>query len=207
MKRLLLPVCAAVGLLAACSTPRPVLDQANNTARLLVLLQTQVAELRQLHMAALNARNEALFEREKRLKELVAMAELDEEASQSAGLSASLNLRKELLANADAVAQSSAALVTVAAESASVGQSALVAIPNLDKPLAEAQRKAAVLGTELSQKERREELLAFAQDAIDALKAAQAKVQAAKAAASGAASVASAAAVVDTSTTAASVPP
>ena len=93
---------AAISLLvvAGCSTPKPALEQANHTAKLMSQLDLQLDQFRSVTGAAEQARLNSMLEQRKYLDEAAMRVRLTSIIKQSAGDSEEEPLKKKLLAAA-----------------------------------------------------------------------------------------------------------
>lgn len=180
-RRRALVALTALLALAGCSTPQAALDQANHTVKLMSLLELQLAEFRRVHAAAEEARLASL-ETQKAVSVAVEVsAALDLQAKKSAGDTVQEPLRQKILADADALATLQAGLVSAKRDYDKKLAALLAPLPSTTVELTAAQAQAAKMGVNLSRDARTQELLGFAKDIVDSIKANQEKIKEARA--------------------------
>lgn len=168
---------AALLSLAGCATPKPALEQANHTARLMSLMEIQLGEFRRVQAAAENSRIESIREQQAVVTKLDAAASLDAQARKSAGDKVQEGLRQRVLADADNVAAIRARAAQSQAEAGKKLDALLAPLPSTKADVAAAQAKVAQMGTELTSEERVKGLLEFAKAIADNVKENKKKIE------------------------------
>jgi hypothetical protein len=175
-------VAASSALLAACSTPQVALDQANHSAKLVSLLEMQLAEFRRVQSASEQARLDSLRRQRAALIAIDSAAQLDISASKSAGDTIREALASKMLSDADGVSAVHARAAS-AKETYDERLSALLSpLPATTAAMTEVQAKMAAMGTEIPREKRYAEFLTFAKDIRDNIEANKKKIKDAEAA-------------------------
>lgn len=150
-------------LLAACAT-QPAVDQANNTVKLMSLVDTQVRQFQQVEQAAEQALSDSLHAQQKFSAQLQVPAALDANAAKSAGDTLRGPMQARMLADADGVASANAAFEAAkAAQDQKFGR-LLAPLPSPSGAIIDTQTKVAVIGVELSLQTRVDELTTIAKE-------------------------------------------
>jgi hypothetical protein len=153
---------ATGGLLAACSTPQPALDQANHGASLISQLEGSLGEFRRIEQHAQNARLRSLQDQLAAIEEVKKSTMRDARARTSAGDHATPALIARMLGDADGLAADAAAAQAARAANDAALASLLAPLPSTAASTTEAQKKLAEMGSELSRETRLREFLSFA---------------------------------------------
>lgn len=157
------PLCAvALTLLGACAT-QPAVDQANNTVKLMSLVDTQVRQFRQVEQAAEQALSDSLQAQQKFSSRLQVPAALDASAANSAGDTVRGPMQAQMLADADGVASAISAFGAAKAAQDQKFASLLAPLPNPSDSITDAQAKVAAMSAKLSLQTRLEELVSMAE--------------------------------------------
>jgi hypothetical protein len=148
-------VAALLSLLTACaSTPQPALDQANNGAALMMSLQAEVENFRTVQAAVMKERIAGI----KRQQNTMATYEIDfaydEKLLLLAGKKDVVDLYKALRDLSDSRIKDEQALGARLAEISASLDKLLTPLPEVSKEVSEAQKAMALLGEQLSVKER-----------------------------------------------------
>jgi hypothetical protein len=201
---------AASAGLTACMTPPEALLQANHATKLMSLLETQLQEFRRVQQSAVDARLALMKDQKASIVAVQAAAQLDINASRSAGDKLREPLALKLLADADAAGKT---YLDAKAKNDTYGATLsglLLPLPSTAGAMTQAQAKMAAMGVELDGETRFAELSAFVKDIEGNIEDNKKKIAAAKAAATKADANAAAGAVADAAsapTGAASAPP
>jgi hypothetical protein len=169
--------------LSACATPQAALDEANNGAGLIAHLELSLTEFRRVETNAENARLASLRDQQDTLDQVAGANNAALRARKSAGDTDSEPLVAELLANADAIAADHAAAQAATTSDEAALAALLQPLPSTKSATADAQKKLAAMGTDLSRDTRDAEFLAFAKAIKDNVAANKKKIAAAEAAA------------------------
>lgn len=180
-RRIRLPLLVLAALLAGCATPKPALEQANHTARLMSLMEIQLGEFRRVHAAAESARLGSIREQQSVVTALETAAALDAQARTSAGDKVQEPLRQKILGDADGVAAIRARALQSEADADKRLDALLAPLPSTRADVTSAQAKVALMGTELPPAERFKELLDFARAIADNVKDNKKKIEEAQA--------------------------
>jgi hypothetical protein len=157
MKRLLTILAGCVAV-SACSTPQPVVEQAQHGVSLIAELETSLAEYRRLQGVSQGARYAAIRMQRDAIGETEVLARRDARARAAAGDKLTVDMAEGLIAHADAIAADDAAyLANQAADQAALA-SLLAPIPSTRSASTDAQAALAVMADELTAEQRREEL-------------------------------------------------
>lgn len=159
----LVGVVVTLSLLGGCaSTPQPALDQANNGAALMMSLQAEIAQFKTIQTAILKDRIEGI----KRQQSTMATYEIDFNFDEKLLLLAEkkdvVDRYKAVKDLSDGRIKDDQALNTKLAEISAALDKLLIPLPDASKDLTEAQTALAVLGEELSVKERITIVMEFA---------------------------------------------
>jgi hypothetical protein len=146
---------AALSLVAGCaSTPQPALDQANNGAALMMSLQAEVENFRTIQSAVMKERIAGI----KRQQNTMATYEIDfaydEKLLLLAGKRDVVELYKAVKDLSDSRIKDEQVLGTKLAEITASLDKLLTPLPEVSKEVNEAQKAMALLGEQLSVKER-----------------------------------------------------
>ena len=173
LERLAVAGVAAIGLLgvAGCSTPKPALEQANHTAKLMSQLDLQLDQFRAVMGAAEQARMASMLEQRKYLDEAAMRDRLTSVIKQSAGDTEEEPLKKKLLAAADFIGAMEPSLAQAQKDNKARLDGLLTPLPSTSVDMTAAQAAATRMGTELSRKVRFDELKSSFEDIRDAVKA------------------------------------
>jgi hypothetical protein len=163
---------AAISLLvvAGCSTPKPALEQANHTAKLMSQLDLQLDQFRSVMGAAEQARLSSMLEQRKYLDEAAMRDRLTSVIKQSAGDTEEEPLKKKLLAAADFIGAMEPSLVQSQKDNKARLDGLLTPLPSTSADMTAAQAAATKMGTELSRTARFDELKSSFEDIRDAVK-------------------------------------
>lgn len=147
--------------LTACSTPKPVLDQANFSAGLVANLQVELNEFDRVQTAAMKARQQSIARQLDDANFIASHARIDEAARMANGDTGPKKL-------ADKISQVSAAYADESATSKASAAAIEQEMAGLNKPLPStasqtlaAQKALTAMGSELSTKTRFDEAKAF----------------------------------------------
>jgi len=179
----------AAGLaMTACAVPQPALDQANESAHLMMQMQDQLDNLAKTQQAIANQRVAEI----KKQRTLVLQYNIDSTDDSrlmaAAGMTDRSKLYDVLTALADARSQENKSLDTEQTALDAQLASLLTAVPTTTKATAAAEKDMAALGLQRSSKERLDFVKTYGQTVRSDVKAAQAAAASAAASASTAAS-------------------
>jgi hypothetical protein len=148
--------------LAGCSTPKPVMDEANFGVGLLAQLELSLTEFRRVEVNSLHARQASLLEQQHALRVIDREKQSDMRARIAAGDKWSGALIEQLVANTDAIPAEQTWYAVAAAKSETDISALLVPIPSTRSSTSAAQQSLSEMGQELSWSVRRAELQALA---------------------------------------------
>lgn len=167
-------------ILGGCSTPQPLLDQANNGATLAMSLQAEMANFRATQADISQQRLEAIRRQLASLASYQIESDFDDRLKKLAGDTASAQLYAELRSLADSRGTDEKLLIQkLAAIDADLAK-VLAPIPDTTQALGTTQKSLAVLGEELSPKDRIAAVSAFAKKIKAAIDDNKKKIEAAK---------------------------
>lgn len=151
----LIGVVVALSLLGGCaSTRQPALDQANNGAALMMSLQAEIAQFRTVQTAILKDRIAGIKRQQSTMATYEIDFNFDEKLLLLAGKKNVVDLYKALTELSDGRIKDEQALNAKLAEISGTLDKLLTPLPDASKDLTEAQKALAVLGEQLSLKER-----------------------------------------------------
>lgn len=152
----------ALALVGACAS-QPAVDQANNTVKLMSLVDTQVRQFRQVEQAAEQALSDSLQAQQRFSAQLQVPAALDASAAESAGDTVRGPMQAQMLADADGVASAVSAFGAAKAAQDQKLAALLAPLPSSSDSITAAQAKVAAMSTKLSLQTRLDELESMAQ--------------------------------------------
>jgi hypothetical protein len=179
----LLTILAASLLLSACSTPQPVLDQAQHGVSLIAELEKNLAEYRRLQGVSQAARHAAIRMQRDAIGQTEVLARRDARARAAAGDKQTVDLAEGLIAHADAIAADDAAYVANQAADQAALAALLEPIPSTRSATTDAQTALAVMGDQLTAEQRRDELKAWIKEIKKSVSENKEKIEKAEAAA------------------------
>ncbi|CAG9932717.1 hypothetical protein [Candidatus Nitrotoga arctica] len=151
----LIGVVVALSLLGGCaSTSQPALDQANNGAALMLSLQAEIAKFNAVQTAILKDRVASIKDQQSVMATYEIDFNFDEKLLLLAEKKDVVDLYKALTDLSDGRIKDEQALNTKLAEISAALDKLLTPLPDVSKDLTEAQTALAVLGEQLSVKER-----------------------------------------------------
>lgn len=164
--------------LGACSTPQPMLDQANHGAALSMALQAELVNFRQVQAGIAQQRMDSIRQLVNTMATYQADADFDERVSKLAGNTATAKLFKDLQTLADSRTTDEQALLKELAEMEAQLTKLLQPLPDNTQALDATQRQLAAMGHELPWKERLKVVSTFAKAVNQSVKANRQKLQA-----------------------------
>ncbi|MDP1899447.1 MAG: hypothetical protein Q8K96_03200 [Rubrivivax sp.] len=170
---------AALALaLGACSTPQPLLDQANNGATLAMSLQTELAAFRVTQSDISQQRLDTIRRQLASLATYQVESDFDDRIRRLAGTAASQQLYNDLRTLADSRGTDERALAKQLADIDSDLAKVLAPLPDTAQGLAATQKALALLGEELSPKDRVAAISSFARTVKTAIDDNRQKIEA-----------------------------
>jgi DNA repair exonuclease SbcCD ATPase subunit len=166
--------------LGACSTPQPLLDQANNGATLAMSLQTQLSVFRATQAEISQQRLDAISRQLASMATYQVESDFDDRIRRLAGSGNSQQLYSELRTLADSRGTAESALARQLADINADLAKVLEPLPDTAQSLAATQKTLAVLGEELSTKERAAAVKDFARTVKAAIDENRQKIDAAR---------------------------
>lgn len=158
-------------LVAACSTPQPALDQANNGVALTMALQSELANLRAVQARIAEQRMESIRRQRELLLTYQSDAAFGERVSTAAGKTAQAKLAADLRALADSRADDERKLQAKKAELDAQMAKLLSPVPDRTAQVQATQSALAALGDELPFSQRLKIAASFAADIKESIKA------------------------------------
>jgi chromosome segregation ATPase len=155
-------IAALSGCLAGCATTQAALDQANNGTALMMSLQAEVQKFRSVQSDVARARVESIRRQQVVLATYESASGFDDRVLRLAGKTDEFSLYSTLKDLADSRIKDEQALKARLEELDESFSKLLTPLPDLTEKLAAAQKALAVLGDELSAKERIELAATFA---------------------------------------------
>ncbi len=167
--------------LAACSTPQPLLDQANHGAALSMSLQAELVNFRQEQASIAQQRLDSIRQQVLAMAAYQADADFDERVGKLAGNTATAKLYKDLQSLADSRGTDEQAMQKELQALEDQLAKLLQPLPDNTQALHTTQQQLAAMGNELPWKERIKTVSRFAKDVNQSVKANRQKLQASKA--------------------------
>lgn len=152
----------SIGLSGCSTTPTAALDQANNGAALTMSLQSELQSFQEVQVSIAKARIDSIRRQSIRLATYDADAAFDERILKAAGKEDVLKLYTTLKDLADSRAKDEQMLNSKIAEMDESFEKLLTPLPDVTKKIKATQKALAVLGEELSAKDRIELVATFA---------------------------------------------
>ena len=177
LKLIALATCMCV--LAACRTPQPAIDQANNGAALTLSLQAELARMRAVQARLAALRVERVRRQQALMAEFEAASAFDERVRIVIGDTAEQKLLDDLRMLSDSRAQDEQELATTLATLDANMARVLLPVPDQNGRLAATQAAMASLGAQLSLEQRARIIAGFASDLKKAIDKHQQAVEAA----------------------------
>lgn len=159
---LILFITALCACLGGCATPQAALDQANNGAALTMSLQAEIQKFRSVQSEIARARVESIRRQQVQLATYESDSAFDERILRLAGKSEALSLYTTLKELSDSRLKDELSLKARLAELDESFTKLLAPLPDLTAKLTATQAALAILGEELSAKERIELVSIFA---------------------------------------------
>ena len=157
--------------LGACSTPQPMLDQANQGAALSMAYQAELVNFRQVQADIAQQRMDSIRQLVSTMATYQADAEFDERVSKLAGNTATAKLFKDLQTLADSRSTDEQAMLKELADMEEQLAKLLQPLPDNTQALDATQRQLAAMGHELPWKERLKVVSTFAKAVNKSVKA------------------------------------
>jgi chromosome segregation ATPase len=167
-------------LLGGCSTPQPILDQANNGAHLITSMQAQIDQFRANSKAIGQAQTDSLRVARKQLAKTDSITADDDRIITAAGVRDFSEQLSKLLALLDARVADEKALSEKLAQIDKTMDELVKPLTDPTKDIAAAQQAMATLGNELPLEDRLRTLWSFAKDIKTALDENAQKIEDAK---------------------------
>lgn len=159
---LIFGIAALSGCLVGCATPQAALDQANNGTTLMMSLQAEQEKFRSVQSDVARARIESIRQQQKVLATYESDSGFEDRVLRLAGKADEFSLYSTLKDLADSRIKDERALKAQLGELDESFSKLLTPLPDSTEKLAAAQKALAVLGEELSAKERIELAATFA---------------------------------------------
>jgi flagellar biosynthesis chaperone FliJ len=172
---------AAAAVLVGCSTPQPLLDQANNGAALTMLLQAEMNQFRAVQSDIAQQRIESVRRQLASLATYQSNAEFDERVKEVAGATATNQLYADLRTLADSRGADEKALAQQLSQIDADLKKVLAPLPDVSSALDTTQKKLAAMGEELSAEDRIKIVTSFAREINAGIDDNKKKIEAAKA--------------------------
>lgn len=169
--------------LSGCQTAPIALEQANQSVRLMSMLDEQLAQFRQIQAAAEKARLTSLASQKSNLLRVNESSTVDIQAAKSAGDTTRETFAEKLLSDADGLVKAKALTVEQRKAYEDRLGALLTPIPSTKASITQAQTKAALLGQEVDRETRFAELQEFLKALSENVKANKEKIDDAKASA------------------------
>jgi DNA repair exonuclease SbcCD ATPase subunit len=166
--------------LGACSTPQPLLDQANNGATLAMSLETELAAFRATQSDISQQRLDSMRRQLASLATYQVEADFDDRIRRLTGTAGSQQLYTDLRALADSLGTDERALARQLAEIDADLAKVLAPLPDMAQSLAATQKALSALGEELSPKDRVAAVSSFARTVKTAIDDNRQRIEAAK---------------------------
>lgn len=177
-----LGVAVLSGCLSGCGTPQAALDQANNGAALTMSLQAELQKFRSVQLDVARARVESIRRQEVALATYELDSAFDERILRLAGKTEALSLYSTLKDLSDSRIKDEHALKTRISELDESFSKLLSPLPDSTEKLTATGKTLAILGEELSVKDRIEMVSTFAQTIKNTISDNQKKIDATAAA-------------------------
>lgn len=175
-----LPLAALALSLGACSTPQPLLDQANNGATLTMSLQTELATFRATQSDVSQQRLDSIRRQLASLATYQVEADFDDRLRRLAGTASSQQLYNDLRTLADSRGTDERALALQLAQIDADLAKVLAPLPDTAQSLAATQKALSALGEELAPKDRVSAVSSFARTVKAAIDDNRQKIEAAR---------------------------
>ncbi|SFF56728.1 hypothetical protein SAMN05518865_101585 [Duganella sp. CF458] len=170
------PMLAALAL-CGCSTPKPVMEQANHGVGLIAQLESSLTEFRRVERNSMKARADSLLAQRKAIAFVDREKQRDLQARVAAGDKLSVTLIDNLVANAEGLALSQAEYSDTNARNEAAVAALLAPVPDTRSGTAAAQARLAEMGEELGWDIRRSELQAFIKAVKDSVEEGKKKIE------------------------------